>query len=175
MKAKNLSEVVKRLARQTPARLRRSAARLNALLAGAGPASGTATSTFPPVRAGAVPEVAVKFRIRFASRKKLGTTDNQPRPAKAKAPAAEKVIVGFSEQELQQLRSIEPVLLRWMAKDKAHAAHYFADPVRSLESAGVKLDTALLRKIRAHRSRSLEHIPQLPHARIAAIDVSAEP
>jgi hypothetical protein len=130
-----------------------------------------------------MPEVSVKFRVHFAPAKRVSETTIKQKPVsevakkemtKAGRPKHRALTGGFTEKQLQQLRAIEPALLKWMAGDKERAARYFADPVGSLEAAGVKLDPILVRKIRQQRRRTLGVIEQLPRARIDAIEIKAE-
>lgn len=176
MKAKSLDEVVKRIARENPGMVKKSLARAVALLSGEPPASGAETSTFPPVRRGPVPEVAMKLRVHFGRAQQAAEATTQKAPRTLRASKRRKLLSGFTQQELDQLLSIEPVLLKWMAADKERAVRFFADPVGALELAGIKLPPALLRKIRQQRSRSLDLAPhaQLPRSRIESIDVDVQ-
>ena len=175
MRDRSVDEVVKRLAKTKPSLLRRSAERVARILEGHRVAKGEqVTSTFPPVRKGAPPETVVNFSIHFVE--STGASDRPlpqlPPGVRRKGLAA--LLGELSADEQKKIREIGPAILEWIAASDENAARFFADPVGSLEKAGVELDPVVLRKIKQLRSRSLQPAPSLPRARIKMIKVGVQ-
>ncbi len=175
MKDQNLNDVVERLAKTKPALLKRSAEAATRLLEGRRLADEDGvTSTVPPVKKGDLPKTRVNFQVHFVK-----STDTNIQPLPQSPPGMRKrglavLLDGLSTDEQQQLRDLEPAILKWIAAKEENAAHFFADPIGSLGKAGIQLGPTLLRKIKNVRSRSLQAAPSLPYAQIESIKVDVQ-
>lgn len=178
MKYQNLNDVIERLAKTKPALLKRFAEARNRLLEGgcfADEDSLTSmTSTVPPVKKGDLPDTRVNFQVHFIKSTDANTQPFPQSPSGMHKRGLAVLLNGVSTDEQEQLRNLEPALLQWIATKKENAAHFFADPIGSLEKAGIQLDPTLLRKINNVRSRSLQAAPSLPYARIESIKVDVQ-
>lgn len=123
------------------------------------------------VEAGKLPPVEANVSVNFVSSKNQ-RADMVPKCVKAFHPTGLAAIFeGFTEKEMDELRELEPQLLKWIDTNNKNAARFFADPVGALDLAGINISKALRKKVSRIRTKSSFARAELPHATIQSIKV----
>ena len=72
---------------------------------------------------------------------------------------------------MDELRALEPQILKWISENNKNAARFFADPVGALDLAGIRISKTLRKKVAQTRTRSSFVRAELPRATIKSIKV----
>lgn len=179
MKAKKIEEsldsVIARLARTSPQRLERIATERAALVERR-ERRGEIEQCPPQIRVkkGDIPTVEVNLNIHFVAsdNEQIERITKWPLGISRRSIAA--IFEGLAEEDLKKIREMEPKLLKWIAESDKNAARFYVDPLSALDSAGIKIDSQLQKKIRRVRKRSIEITSSLPRAHIKSIKIGSK-
>jgi hypothetical protein len=83
-------------------------------------------------------------------------------------------ISNLSEKDIEQLKKIEPKLMKWIKTNDENAVLFFADPFKALSKAGIELDSALLNQIKRIRSQSAQLSLPIPQVTIKSLKITAK-
>ena len=127
----------------------------------------------PPVRrikvkSSARPPVRMKLRVHYRASPDEESPPSLARPVRLKPDLAD-LLSGLDASDMEYLRKIEPVLLKWIRKSKKNAARFYANPVDALEDADIKVPGRLMQKIKRIRRSSMLKRTALPKADLTKV------
>ena len=170
----NLTDHVLRLAKRAPSASERMATYSSVVREGrtsAGAAVDQASTGGIPVRKAHIVPPEADFQIRFISSQASRPKPIVGRPGYLTRNQPPGLLAGISRQDIEALKDLEPALLKWIAANNENAARFFANPVGSLDLAGLKLTRSLRLRILTSRKRIASARVKLPPVRIRSIKV----
>lgn len=126
-----------------------------------------------PVRVANIPVPGAALSVRFVASRESRPAPNQPRPVDLTKKEPRGLLAGVSRQDIETLQRMEADLLKWIGAKPENAARFFADPLGSLDSAGVKVTRQLRLRILDLRKRTALLRSKLPAVRIRSIKAGA--